>query len=178
MSENFVLTVSPQPTGKNRIFHPALGTLGGGWTKIVLRGDLRVLSGVPGGFRHSGVGCVLVSEWSVTAQTFVEIVSNIFPPFFFLLYESGKWRRTRRGNGIRRHPVSLARRVCHGRNNSVPPTETSNTTPQEMVYRECVCMGDSMGIFFQRCRGDTCAEWRRWSHYSRCAQRNITVTSG
>ena len=33
-----------------------LGTPGGGWTKIVLRGDLRVLSGVPGGFRHSGGG--------------------------------------------------------------------------------------------------------------------------
>ena len=31
-----------------------LGTPGGGWTKIVLRGDLRVFSGVQGGFRHSG----------------------------------------------------------------------------------------------------------------------------
>jgi hypothetical protein len=45
-------------TGKNRIFHQLveLGTLGGGWTKIVLRGDLRVLSGVRGGFEHSGRG--------------------------------------------------------------------------------------------------------------------------
>jgi hypothetical protein len=33
-----------------------LGTPGGGWSKIVLRGDLRVLSGVQGGFRHSGGG--------------------------------------------------------------------------------------------------------------------------
>jgi hypothetical protein len=33
-----------------------LGTRGGGWKKIVLRGDLRVLSGVQGGFRHSGGG--------------------------------------------------------------------------------------------------------------------------
>ncbi len=29
-----------------------LGTLGGGWTKIVLRGDLRVLSGVPSGIQR------------------------------------------------------------------------------------------------------------------------------
>ena len=33
-----------------------LDTRGGGWTKILLRGDLRVLSGVPGGFRHCGGG--------------------------------------------------------------------------------------------------------------------------
>jgi hypothetical protein len=33
-------------------------------------------------FGTLGVGCVLVSEGSVTAQTFVEIESNIFPPFF------------------------------------------------------------------------------------------------
>jgi hypothetical protein len=64
-----------------------------------------VLSGVPGGFRHSG---------------------------------------TRRGSGIRSHPVSLVRRVCHGRNNSVSPTGTSDTTPQEMVYTEFVCMGDTI----------------------------------
>ncbi len=93
-----------------------------------------MLSGVPGGFRSSGrgVGCVLVSPGSVTTvQTFVEIETNIFPPFFFLLCER-EVERTRRGNGIRRHPVSLVRRVCHGRNNSVSPTGTSNTTPQEM----------------------------------------------
>jgi hypothetical protein len=73
----------------------------------------------------------------------VEIEENIF--FSFPCFVSGKWRRTRRVNGIRRHPVSLVRRVCHGRNNSVTPTGTSNTTPQEMVYRECVWMGDIMG---------------------------------
>jgi hypothetical protein len=46
------------PTGKNRLFlNPLdLDTPGGGWTKNVLRGDLRVLSGVQGGFRHSGGG--------------------------------------------------------------------------------------------------------------------------
>ncbi len=91
-----------------------------------------------------------------------------FFSLFFPSFVSGKWRRTRRVNGIRRHPVSLARRVCHGRG-------TSNTTPQEMVYRECVCMGDIMGIFFQSCRGETSAEWRRWSHYSRGVHRNILL---
>ncbi len=40
----------------------------------------------------------------------------------------------------------MVRYVCHGRNNSVSPTGTSNTTPQEMVYRERVCMGDYSDI--------------------------------
>jgi hypothetical protein len=36
-----------------------------------------------------------------------------FFTLFFPSFVSGKWRRTRRGNGIRRHPVSLARRDAH-----------------------------------------------------------------
>jgi hypothetical protein len=76
-------------------------------------------------FDTLGGGWIRLSVSGVTAQTFVEIEENIFS-LFFSSFVSGKWRKTRRGNGIRRHPVSLARRVCHGGNNSVPPTGTSN----------------------------------------------------
>jgi hypothetical protein len=56
----------------------------GGWRKILLTGVLRVLSGVKGGFRHSGGGggLVLVSQVCVTTQTFVEIEEKFRTPFF------------------------------------------------------------------------------------------------
>jgi len=38
---------------------------------------------------------------------------------------------------------------------TVPPTGTSNTTPQEMVYGECVPLGGRMGIFFLMWREST-----------------------
>jgi hypothetical protein len=56
----FQYSIIPGSTGDNRKGQSPtrLGFrhFGGGWTKIVLRGDLRVLSGVMGGFRHSGGG--------------------------------------------------------------------------------------------------------------------------
>jgi hypothetical protein len=79
----------------------------------------------------------------------VEIEEKSFPPLFSLAFL--EWEVTENeegGNGIS-IPTSFDRHVCHGRNNSVSSTGTSNTTPQEMVYRECVCMGDRMGIFIQ-----------------------------
>jgi hypothetical protein len=42
--------------GSGPVFGVDLGTSGGGWTKIVLSGVLRVLSGVSSGFRNSGGG--------------------------------------------------------------------------------------------------------------------------
>ncbi len=45
-----------------------------------------------------------MSQECVTVQTFVEIEEQ-FSLFFFPPLVSGKWRRTRRGNGIRRYPV-------------------------------------------------------------------------
>ena len=101
-----------------------------------------------------------MSQGSVTAQTFVEIEG-----FFALFFSSFCEREVEEnvGNGIRRYPVSLSRHVCHGRNNSVSPTGTSNTTPQEMVYRECVCMGDNMG---RGKRGRVVRKVRHNSHLS------------
>ena len=71
----------------------------------------------------------------------------------------------------------MAGRVCHGGNNSVPPTGTSNTTPQEMVYRECVCMGDRMGIFFQRCRCDRGRVVRKVRHNSHLSHGEIVLVT-
>jgi hypothetical protein len=42
----------------------------GGWRKILLGGVSRVLSGVKGGFRHSGGGFVLLSQGCFTVPTF------------------------------------------------------------------------------------------------------------
>ncbi len=49
------------------------GTPGGQWRKILFRGVLKVLSGVKGGFRHSGGGgSVVVSQhkhlWKLIAE--------------------------------------------------------------------------------------------------------------
>ena len=83
----------PRPTGDNRLFHgwnnrglKFLGTPGGGWRKILLRGVLTsgVLSGdenTPGG----GWICLSVTG-CVTGQTFVEIEGKSFflnPKSFF-----------------------------------------------------------------------------------------------
>ncbi len=58
--------------------------------------------------------------------------------------------------------VSFVRRVRHGRQTSVPPRGTSNETPLDMDYRECVCMTDRVGTCFQHDSWDTSTEWCRW----------------